>query len=42
MTENCPKLDSCPKIAIVLDKDMLNKQYADSIRAICAKCKEGK
>ncbi len=41
--ENCPKLETCSKIVMVMDKDMMNfPQYADSIRAVCGKCKEGK
>jgi len=38
--EDCPKLDDCPKIKMVLDKDLLDFQYAEAIRAVCAKCKE--
>ena len=40
-SEFCPKLDECPKIRMVLDKDMLDFQYSESIREICAKCSEG-
>ena len=40
--EQCPKLDDCPKIKMILDKDLLDFQYAEAIRAVCAKCNEGK
>ena len=40
--ENCPKLETCPKIVMVRDKDMMDFQYAASIRAVCGKCEEGK
>ncbi len=40
--ENCPKLETCPKIDMVMDKDLLDYQYAESIRAVCKKCLEGK
>ncbi len=36
--EECPELDSCYKIKIILDKDLLDEQYAQAIRAVCAKC----
>jgi len=36
---NCKKLDNCGKIKIILDKDMLEYQYADAIRKVCALCK---
>ncbi len=39
--EECPKLDECQKIKLVLDKDMLDFQYAEAIRAVCAKCDQG-
>ena len=38
--EDCPKLDECYKIKIVLDKEMLDFQYAETIRSVCAKCSE--
>jgi len=35
----CAKLDTCPKITMVLDKDLAGDwQYADAIRAVCAAC----
>lgn len=40
IAEGCPKLDNCPKITMVLDKDMLDFQYAEAVRAVCAKCQE--
>jgi hypothetical protein len=40
--EDCPKLDECPKVMIVLDKDLLGFQYAEAIRTVCANCSEVK
>lgn len=36
----CKKIDFCEKIKIILDKDMLEYQYADCIRKTCAVCKQ--
>jgi len=36
--EKCPKLDTCFKLQMVMDKDMLDFQAAQAIRAICGKC----
>jgi len=38
--ENCPKLDECSKVKMILDKDLLDWQYAEAIRAVCAACSE--
>ena len=38
--EDCPKLDECYKIKMILDKDLLASQYAEAMRAVCAKCTE--
>ncbi len=38
--KDCKKLDDCYKIKIILDKDLLEFQYQDAIRAVCAKCSE--
>jgi hypothetical protein len=38
--EDCPKLDECYKIKMILDKDLLEFQYAEAIRAVCATCSE--
>ena len=38
--EDCPKLDECYKIKMVLDKDLLDFQYADAMRSVCANCSE--
>jgi hypothetical protein len=35
---DCAKLDSCYKIMIILDKDMLDFQYVDCINDVCGKC----
>lgn len=40
--EDCPKLDECGKLEMVLDKDLLDFQYAEAIRAVCANCSEVK
>lgn len=36
---NCVKLDECDKIRMILDKDMLDFQYVDSMRSACSLCK---
>jgi len=36
----CAKLNSCGKIAILLDKDLLWFQYVELAEIICSKCKE--
>ena len=38
--EDCPKLDDCYKVKMVLDKDLLDFQYAEAIRSVCANCSE--
>lgn len=35
---NCAKINSCEKINIILDKDMLDFQYTDCINKACASC----
>ncbi len=48
MTDNCTKrfhspcslIDTCEKLEMVLDKDTLDAQYIEAMRAICCKCKE--
>ena len=35
----CSKINSCRKITIILDKDMLDFQYAEAIRSVCEVCK---
>ena len=40
--EDCPKLNECYKVKMVLDKDLLDFQYAEAIRAVCANCSEVK
>ncbi len=39
-SEDCPKLNECYKVKMILDKDLLDFQYAEAIRAVCAKCDE--
>ena len=37
----CAKINNCPKVVIVLDKDLAGDwQYAECIRAICSRCIE--
>ena len=36
--EDCPKLNTCYKVLMILDKDLLDFQYADCIREICGRC----
>ena len=36
--EECPKVDECYKVNMVLDKDMEDFQYAQCIREVCARC----
>ena len=40
--EDCPKLDEWYKVKMILDKDLLDFQYAEAIRAVCANCSEVK
>ncbi len=40
--EDCPKLDGCYKVNMILDKDLLDFQYAEAIRTVCSKCTEVK
>ena len=39
--EDCTKLDTCHKLERVLDKDLLDSQHAEAIRAVWANCQEG-
>lgn len=34
----CSKLDTCWKINIILDKDMLDAQYRECINLVCSSC----
>ena len=36
--EDCPNLDDCDKVKMILDKDALDFQYAEAIRKVCANC----
>jgi len=38
--EVCPKFDDCAKVKMVLDKDLLDFQYAEAVRSICKACEE--
>ncbi len=37
--EECSKLDGWHKVKMVLDKDIEDFQYDQSIREVCAKCR---
>ena len=37
---NCPKLDTCYKIKMIFDHDLLDFQYAEVIKQVCINCKE--
>ena len=36
--EGCPRINTCSKVAAILDKDMLPFQYQEAIRDVCGKC----
>lgn len=38
--KSCSKIDDCPKIDILRDKDMLDSQFAEAVREVCAKCED--
>jgi hypothetical protein len=38
--KECPHLNSCPKIAIILDKDAFDSQLREAVVAVCNKCEE--
>jgi len=38
MTDKCPGIDHCPKIDIIMDKDILDSRAAEAIREVCRKC----
>lgn len=37
----CAKFEDCYKVSMILDKDLLDFQYAQAIEGVCANCKEG-
>ena len=39
-SKGCARLDTCPKIRMILDRDLLESQYQDIIREVCGKCSE--
>ena len=39
--EECQKLNTCFKIKMILDHDLLDFQYSEAMREVCAKCSEG-
>lgn len=38
--EDCPKLNQCQKIDMILDKDLLDFQYAEAKQRVCGRCSE--
>ena len=38
--EHCTCLNHCYKVKVVLEKELLDSQYAEAIRKVCAKCNE--
>ena len=37
----CPRIDTCEKVGMVLDKDLAGDwQYASTIRSVCERCEE--
>ena len=40
--EDCPKFNDCLKMQMVLDKDILDWQYAEATKDICGRCEEMK
>jgi len=38
--EDCSRMDVCHKVKMILDKELLDFQYASAIRTVCNKCKE--
>lgn len=41
--KKCSKVNECPKMAMVLDKDFaFDEQYRYAIEAVCSKCGEWK
>ena len=37
---DCKKIDDCPKIEMLLDKELLAQQYQEKAEKICARCNE--
>ena len=40
--KDCLKLNTCPKIDMVYDKDLLEWQYTEAIIEVCSKCEDAK
>ena len=34
----CPGLEKCYKVKIIMDKDLLDFQYAEAIEKVCTSC----
>lgn len=38
----CKNIDTCQKIKMIFDHDLLDAQYAEAIKAVCKKCESKK
>jgi len=38
MPLDCPELNDCPKIIMILDKDIFDFQVAEAIHFVCGQC----
>ena len=36
--EECPRLDGCSKVRMILDKDMEDFQFVGTLREVCGRC----
>ena len=37
-TAKCDKVNKCSKIQVILDHDLVDFQYLEAIRHVCARC----
>ena len=42
MLIDCPKINSCFKIRMILDHDLVDFQYAEAIKSVCERCVDEK
>lgn len=40
VTKLCSKIDDCFKIKMIQDKDMLDFQFVESVKAVCKNCSD--
>lgn len=40
MSKLCSKIDTCYKINMIRDKDILESQFAEAVREVCARCED--